>query len=179
MNFNFAACQRADNFWANGESKKRKTEKKYKKGEKEVVIYEESVPLGIARKNAWMEYDFNGQKMKTERVRQITYEEESGLFLFEDYILMDDDFDFVSSLFYYVDFNGNIVSKAFSNVVEESYDMLEYEGFIYDNLYPIISSWQYDLLIKFMTQDIRKKYDEKKKTCEKMLKKTISSNNKK
>lgn len=179
MYFNFSQCSRPDNFWFDDFMRTTRTEKKYQEGEKEVVIYEESIPFGIARQNAWMEYRLKEQTMKTDKVRRITYEEESGIFLFEDYILMDDDFDFVSSLFYYVDFNGNIISKAFSNVVEETYDIMNYEGFNDDSTCDSIFTYQYRLLIDRITKDIQKKYEEKNRNSQKVLQKEILRNNQK
>lgn len=164
MNLNFYQLMRADYFWTQEFIRVPRTEKRYQKGEKEVIVYEEKITLGIARQKAWMECFPNGEKMKTETVRRITYEEECGLFLFEDYILMDDDFDFVSSLFYYVDFDGNIVSKAFSNVVEETYEIDDFSF--------------YSVLINRITQDIRKRCEEKKRNSQKMLQKEIFSNKK-
>lgn len=182
MNWNFSQVTRADYFWTQDFIRVPRTEKRYQKGEKEVIVYEEKLTVGIARQKAWMECFLNEQKMKTETVRRITYNEEMGIFLFEDYILMDDDFDFVSSLFYYVDFDGNIVSKAFSNVVEETYDMtldtLD-SRFAYGEISSSVFSWYYGLLINSITQDVRERYEEKIKNKQKVFQKQISNNKQK
>ena len=176
MNWNFSQVTRGDYFWNQDFIRVTKTEKRYQKEEKEAIVYEQKVTLGIARQKAWMECFLNGREMKTETVRRITYNEEMGVFLFEDYILMDDDFDFVSSLFYYVDFDGNIVSKAFSNVVEETYDMTLASGFAYRETPSSIFSIYYGLLIDSITQDIRERYEEKIRNKQKVFQKKISNN---
>lgn len=151
------------NYWTNGENVcliESKQEFEDKKGSK-VIIIEKNIGMGIYPSLVQMQYVFNGKLEKTDKVKKIVLDSEAQLFLFEDYMIMENQLN--GSIYYYVDFSGIPVTNAWSNLTDTIYDkniFWKYEENL-KNVYMANDQWLYGYDTSALYETISKELEEK------------------
>lgn len=117
--------------------------------------------MGIYPSLVQMQYVFNGKLEKTDKVKKIVLDSEAQLFLFEDYMIMENQLN--GSIYYYVDFSGIPVTNAWSNLTDTIYDkniFWKYEENL-KNGYMANDQWLYGYDTSALYETISKELEEK------------------
>lgn len=78
----------------------------------------------------YMQMTFDGKYFNIwPKVKKIQYDKESDLLLFEDYVEIYDNYNnsdepFITEIFFYVDFDGNIITDAYSPISNKYYSLV-------------------------------------------------------
>jgi len=146
-----------ENYWTNGERvniRKEVLEYEDKKGRK-VVLITEDIQLGKYPSLARMQFSYKEKKYESSKVKQIAFDADINLFLFEDYMVMGERLD--GSVYYYVDFSGMPVTDAWTNLTDTIYSRDMFWNFDEEDLiytWGKCNPWNYSYKMRRIQEEI-------------------------